>query len=182
MRKAEKAGLLVEEQPRAEITSRFADFYRQGMINIGGEASYLFSDAYFSALAELRTVTLLVCRQGNDWLSAGLFLKGELSLEYHLSTTTHIGRKLSATNLLLDVAASWARDCGLESLYLGGGTDGQVDNPLLFFKGSFSPARLPFRYAFCIHQPELYSSLRDSYQQAGGKSSRVLFYRKAAEC
>ncbi len=179
VRKAEQASLSVEIRPNEEITGCFASFYRDGMVAIGAEPYYLFDDAYFSALAQLPGVSLLVCARDGEWLAAGLFFAAGETLEYHLSATSALGRKLAATNLLLDAAAAMGRDRGLQQFYLGGGTDRRSDNPLLFFKAGFSSQRATFRFGFNIHQAQAYAALKDSYHQyVGNTSSRILFYRK----
>lgn len=177
VRKAERAGLRVEIRPSVEIATRFAAYYRQGMQRIGADVFYLFNDDYFEALGALSDIALLVCMRDEEWLSAGLFFSGGNAMEYHLSATSAAGRKLSATNLLIDAAIQYAMQDGMERLYLGGGSDGREDNPLLFFKAGFSSGRAPFRFGFCIHQAEAYRRLKEASEKASQHSGRVLFYR-----
>lgn len=177
VRKARKAGVLVKALPTAEIATRFAGFYRQGMIDIGASEFYQFNDDYFNSLASLPGVTLLVCLQDGNWLAAGLFLNGGLSVEYHLSATNAIGRKLSATNLLIDAAAEIGAGLGKSCLYLGGGTNGDPENPLLFFKSGFSNQRIDFSYGFNVFLKEEYDRLKKSHLGSGFDSRMVLFYR-----
>lgn len=175
IRKALKSGMSVIRCTTKEVLTCFADFYRKGMMRIGAESFYLLSDDYFSALAQLSGVWLLVCvHDDGEWLSAGIFLAGGDSLEYHLSATTDRGRKLSASNLLIDAAAELAADRGLSTIYLGGGTDDSPDNALLRFKVSFSPNRLTYHYGYVVHDTHYYAILRE---RAGYNGNRVLFYR-----
>jgi hypothetical protein len=178
VRKAEKCGV----QPRLEsnemIISQFAKMYRAAMLTIGAKSVYSFSDAYFEALARMPQTRLIVCQVNGDWVSAGLFLTGRRTMEYHLSATSEIGRTLAATNLLIDVAGQMGRAEGLSTLYLGGGTDSLPANPLLFFKSGFSGLNAPFRVAHAIFQPETYSRLKDTWTSDGRSAARVLFYRE----
>jgi len=179
VRKAEQAGLGVEIRPNQEIAGRFATFYRDGMAAIGAEPFYLFEDAYFSALAQLPSVSLMVCTRDSEWLSAGLFFSAGETLEYHLSATSALGKKLAATNLLLDVAAAIGRDRGLQQFYLGGGSDGRDDNPLLFFKAGFASTRAQFRFGYSIHHVDAYTALKESFlRNSSNPSNRILFYRQ----
>lgn len=177
VRKAEKSGLAVHEESVDLIASRFADHYRDGMVAIGAEAFYLFSEDYFRAMRDWPSVRLLVCAKDGIWHSAGLFLVGGTAVEYHLSATTEDGRRLGATNLLLDGAARLAAEVGRAGLYLGGGTSAAPDNPLLFFKKSFSDTILPFRIGSAIFQQDRYAALKAEHEAMGRPVSRTLFYR-----
>lgn len=177
VRKAEKSGLRVERRPSSQIVSQFAAFYRTGMQAIGAAPFYLFDDRYFAALSELPGIELQVCLQQDEWRAAALFLSGAHAMEYHLSATDDTGRRLSATNLLIDAAARRAHELGLDWLYLGGGTDARSDNPLLRFKAGFSAVRLPFRHGFTIHHPARYDALLDAFGIDRSARHRVLFYR-----
>lgn len=176
VRKAEKKGAVVVERPRAEIATRFAAFYREGMRLIGADAFYLFNDAYFEAFSRLEAIRLLVCEHEGEWLAAGLFLTGPSIWEYHLSSATPRGRSFSATNLLIDGAARFGREAGAQELYLGGGTNGAPDNPLLFFKSGFAPPTLTFHVGSAIHMPERYEAFRARWPERA-RSGRILFYR-----
>lgn len=173
VKKAERSGLVVREYPADSIAHEFAVFYRDGMVRIGAQPYYLFSDEYFRALAAMDGVHLLVCELDSIWMSAGLFMSGGDSFEYHLSATTVEGRLASATNLLIDRAAKFAKLTGHRCLYLGGGTDASPDNPLLRFKAGFSPLRRMYSYGFAVHDEAFYQELRAYYPD----SNRVLFYR-----
>lgn len=177
VRKAQKAEIEIAWLPPMEHAHAFAAFYREGMTAIGADPYYLFGDEYFVELSRLPGIGLLVCHRGGKWLSAGLFLQSAEVMEYHLSATTSEGRRLCATNLLLHVAAQSASESGCHSLYLGGGTDGSDDNPLLFFKSGFSAARAPFRVGYTIHRTEEYAELKTRQAILGRVSSRILFYR-----
>lgn len=179
VRKAEKSRLEVVTCPSSEIVPRFAPFYREGMARLGADGFYLFGDEYFSRMAGLKGIRLLVCRRiGDDeWMSAGLFLAGALTLEYHLSATTEEGRALSATTLLIDAAARVAGESGLHWLYLGGGTDRDPGNALLRFKAGFSRLRRTFRVGRAIHDIDLYAGIATRMNVQITASTRVLFYR-----
>lgn len=177
VRKAIKDGVEAQWIDFSQHVAVFADYYRTSMTAIGADPYYLFDDKYFDELAKLSNVRLLVCRKDDVWLSAGLFLQSELTMEYHLSATSSVGRKKGATNLLLHHAAETAKRLGCESLYLGGGTNRQKDNPLLFFKAGFSLARATYCIGYKVHLPDEYADLQRQYLESGQLSSRILFYR-----
>lgn len=178
IRKACATGVTAHWQDVAEGIERFINLYRESMVEIGASKYYLFTDAYFNELAMRPGVRLIECRQGNDLLAVGMFLACGEVLEYHLSASTMVGKRLGATNLLLHFAGEWALDSGFKWLYLGGGTDAREDNPLLFFKAGFSSCHLAFRIGYAIHNEPKYEQLKSRYLQANNKVSKVLFYRK----
>jgi hypothetical protein len=177
IRKALNEGLVVKTAERSAISRYFGNFYRSGMRAIGASDFYFFDDRYFEAFESWGNVELLVCEQEGEWLSAGLFLRSGRVMEYHLSATTISGRNCGATNLLLDAAAHRACEHGCSYLYLGGGTDNLPDNPLFFFKQSFSKDSRPFFIGFTAFLMERYDNLRREYTRQGKPVSRFLFYR-----
>ena len=110
VRKALNNGLSVRIGSQQDMSNIFPEFYREGMRAIGAEEFYLFNDAYFASLSRWEKARLLICYDGDDWLSAGIFLTEGDIMEYHLSTTVLKGRSLGATNLLLDAAAHLGRE------------------------------------------------------------------------
>jgi hypothetical protein len=107
----------------------------------------------------------------------GMFLFGSEVVEYHLSAASAEGRRSNATNLLLHGAAEGARQAGLRSLYLGGGTTSAADNPLLWFKTSYATADLTFSIGWRIHDPATYAGLQADHPDLARSSRRILFYR-----
>lgn len=177
LRKAEREGLAASWEDPALFRDSFVALYLEAMQRLGAAGFYAFGPSYFDALFELPNVRLLSVRQGNEVLSAAVFLFGPTVVEYHLSGTTQNGRRLGATNLLLHAAARQAQLDGLATLYLGGGTDSSPDNPLLRFKESFAAASHTFRIGYRIVDPVRYEALRHEFAQLAQGSRRVLFYR-----
>lgn len=176
VRKAEKMHLAAVDLPIRDHAHAFAEFYRAAMSEIGATDFYLFGDIYFEQISLVPGLRLFVILHDGVWVSAGLFLfVGEIA-EYHLSGTSDGGRKLGATNMLLDYAATMARQERLSKLYLGGGTDASADNPLFFFKKGFSSVLRPFYIGTRIHRSDLYGQLRDVHRHKY-RPDRILFYR-----
>lgn len=177
IRKAQASGIKPVWLPVSGQIERFGNFYRNAMTVRGADSFYMFDDRYLSELAKVPGIRLLVCFLDEEWVSAGLFMFGATTFEYHLSATTVAGRKLGATNLLIHEAAALAQSEGREWLYLGGGTDRREDNSLFFFKSGFSEHRLPFRIGFAVHDPKAYDGLRKAHNDSHEDLSRILFYR-----
>jgi hypothetical protein len=174
IRKALNSGLTLAWVTQSDSRSLFPDFYREGMRRMGASDFYRFSDEYFARVLALPCARVLAVMREDTPVSMGLFLLGPAIAEYHLSATSLEGRATAATNLLLHGAAQFAQQRGLIGLYLGGGTNLAMDNPLLVFKSSFAAPRLKFRTGFRVYDEDTYESLRVAGQPRAG---RVLFYR-----
>lgn len=178
IRKADRTGLQVVCESTDCALDRFPDFYRHCMREIGAEGFYLFPDLYFDRLLHLPEARVLSVVNGDERLSMGLFFFGTKRAEYHLSGTLQSARQSGSTNLLIHSAAKLAQSAGCLTLYLGGGTSAQPDDPLLRFKESFAAPSLTFRIGHRIFDSVAYADLRRSFPELAAKSKRILFYRK----
>jgi hypothetical protein len=181
VRKALAAGVVYDEQPFADHARAFGAFHREAMQAMGTDPFYVFGDAYFEAMGRVPGAMLAVCRRSGDegWLAAALLLDGAGVREYHLAAASDAGRRHAAASLLLHQAALHARDAGRARLYLGGGTDGSEDNPLLFFKSGFSPNRLGYRTGSAVFDPAAYARLEQRFpQQRAAHPHWPIFHRK----
>lgn len=157
---------------------KFSRFYREAMLALNASVFYHFPDAYFEQLMGLPAYRLAVCRRGPEWLAAGLFGFAGDSVEYHLAATSAEGKRLAVNSLMLHEVALAARACGLRRFHLGGGSDADPANPLLFFKRGFSTASATFRTGAAIFDAHRYEALKTRWPERWARfSSRVLFYR-----
>jgi hypothetical protein len=182
VKKAQRQGARYAEVPLAGHAAAFGACYRAAMQAIGADPFYLFDDAYFQAFADSGLARLgLVTHpdHGDAWLAACLLLDGPGVREYHLAAGTPEGRPFGAASLALHGAALSARERGAQRFYLGGGTDRRQDNPLLFFKGGFSPLRLEYRTGACVFHEEGLEALRQRFPEAwAAHPERPIFWRK----
>ena len=179
LKKASAAGLVYEEAALASVVREFAAFYRAGMREIGAAPFYLFDDRYFEALAAGGFARVGACRlPGGPWLAAALFLDGPGVREYHLAATSGQGRQASASTFVLHHGGLAAQERGLRRLYLGGGSDPRPDNPLLFFKASFSPWRLSYRTGSTVFDAGGYGELQRRFaHEHDAHPGRPIFHR-----
>lgn len=179
LKKGAAAGLVYEEAGLVSVVREFASFYRAGMGDIGANPFYLFADSYFEALAASGLARVGYCRSPDGlWLAAALFLDGDGVREYHLAATCAQGRKASASTFVLHHAGIAARARGLRRLYLGGGSDARPDNPLLFFKASFSPQRLTYRTGWNVFDDNRYDELKKRFpRERAEHPERPIFHR-----
>ena len=178
VRKAQKAGLQVVWPERAEYGSLFPPFYREAMAGVQAEEFYRFGDEYFAAVFALPLTRLAVCKLGSEVVSAALFLVGPEMMEYDLAASTQKGRQTAAANLVLHAAAVMGRGLGCTRLHLGGGTDSDPQNRLLFFKAGFSSKRANFVIGKNVYSAPKYEQLKQQFSEAYRRHpKRVLFYR-----
>jgi hypothetical protein len=182
LKKAVGAGLVYEETAFAPHAGKFARYYRAAMHEMRADPFYLFDDEYFERMAMTGLARLGICRHAGsacEWLTACLFLDSHGLREYHLAATNNEGRRAGASSFALHEAALAARSQGMHQLYLGGGTDGNPGDPLLFFKSSFSPRRLTYRTGWTVFDPPGYDELKDRFAaERAAHPERPIFYRK----
>jgi len=178
IKKAQKAGLCVEWVDPKNYVDVFFRYYSDAMMELGAGKFYIFSKEYHSALLSWASSKLALCKKEGHIVGASLFLFGPYLMEYHLAFTLPEGKKLSANNLILHEAALLGKKLGLKRFHLGGGTNRDEKNPLLFFKEGFSDQRSLFKIGKKIYIHELYEGLKSTWiKKNGGVSNRILFYR-----
>ncbi|MCK6499786.1 MAG: hypothetical protein L6Q38_09935, partial [Nitrospira sp.] len=176
--KAIKVGVETEWHAASDIRHLFPEFYRRAMEALSVDPFFLFPHAYFEALSELPEARLMACRKNGEILSMGIFFWGAEVIEYHLGATSTHGKESYSSHLMFKAVAEKGRLDGLKWLYMGGGTNGDADNSLLYFKAGFSDHRFPFRIGYQIIAPLAYDSLRKSMAASGQANlKRILFYR-----
>lgn len=178
IRKAQKSGLYVDLVEGADYVTTFYEMYNRAMSEISADEFYIFPIEYHDALLTWDHSHLAVCRDDRNIVAAAIFIFGPSLVEYHLSFSSSRGKKLGATNLLLHEAALLAKEMGCTMMHLGGGTDRQGDNPLLFFKRGFSNLSASFKIGKKVLQPAIYDQIKSKWQNVHDiESNRILFYR-----
>ncbi len=178
IRKAEKLGLAVDWARGRESALQFRRLYCDAMRAVGADEFYLFPPEYFEELIAWEKAELALCRYNDHVIGGAIFLCDGGLLEYHLSGCDLEGRKYGANTLILHQAAIRGKAAGLSRFYLGGGTDRQPQNPLLFFKSGFSDHRAEFKYGARIYLSAQYEQLKQQFSaQYKARPGRVLFYR-----
>lgn len=178
VRKAIKNDLTVEWCSADEFLNFFPSMYAELMGRLAASKYYEFCNEYFSALAKLEHTLLAVCKKNDEPIAGAMFLTSGNNMEYHLSAGNDIARKHGATNLILYEANKKAVCEGLGYLHLGGGTNTQADNQLLFFKKGFSKYEGEFYIGKTIFDVDMYESYKQQWMLDTGKpADRVLFYK-----
>lgn len=164
---------------------KFVKLYFQTMERISAESYYFFSEEYFNGLQELTSSSgfLVIAKKDALWLSAAVFLKGTISLHYHLSASDIQRRLPGSSNLVIFFAANIGRECGLKILHLGGGRpDSSKEDSLLNFKRSMSTDTHRCYIGKRIHNRQAYIKLRKIWEEqypdlSSAYGNRLLCYR-----
>lgn len=178
IRKALKHGVTVEWCTGEEFFVHFPLLYNSLMRELKTSSFYFFSDEYYNAWKASDLAHYALCKWEGDIVAASIFFGDANIIEYHLSASNDLGRRVSATNLLLHNAAEYFKELGCSYLHLGGGTSAEEENPLFFFKSGFSEKSSLFHIGKTIYFPEIYDQLKKEWLETHGiLSNRVLFYR-----
>jgi len=178
IRKAIKNGLSVEWVKGDVHIKEFYELYNLAMNEKGTDEFYIFPFEYHEELIRWNFSHLAICQLEGKTIAASMFLIGPSLIEYHLSFVLGDGKRLGASSLLLHEAAMYAKGKGCVSMHLGGGTDKQPANPLLFFKQGFSKNTASFKIGSKIHNPSIYFQMKQKWSALHGhEPNRILFYR-----
>jgi hypothetical protein len=158
-----RLGVTCREDPEFHHLDDFARIYDETMRRVGAPGHLCFSPSHFHDLVAAggAHIHLLVCLLDEQVISGGLFLECGDFAQYHLGGTLGEYLALSPSKLLLDVARMWAHGRGRRALHLGGGTTGRPDDPLLYFKTSFSDRTYDFLTWRWVVSPPAYAQLLD---------------------
>lgn len=161
LNKAEKY-CYIEQGTTNEDLSKFIELYYDNMKRVAAHKFYFFSTNYFEQLVnsvDFKT-ELLLCKlkETDEIISAGLFIKTDQIVQYHLSGTNNLFENLNPVKYLIDYTRIKATNEGFLFFNLGGGRSSK-DDSLLKFKLRFSKDLKPFKLWKYIVNPEVYRDL-----------------------
>lgn len=177
IKKSVKAGVEVSLREPRTFAPLFRSLYENFITERQAGQEYRFPGAFLEGVSSWEASHGLVAHHQDEVLAAVLLLAGSEVLEYYLGASTPRGRELGAMRALLHEGALLGQRLGCTRFHLGGGTDSDKDNPLLFFKAGFSSLRANYHIGHYVHLPEQYQRLRQQWHAGGEQlSGRVLFY------
>lgn len=163
VRKAGRAGVRVAVTMAPANLRVFRALYEVTMQRQQADPFYFFPTTYweqlvagcgdrlvlFEAFVDEEPVAALLCFDSGRWL------------HYHLGASSEQARRVGASNLLFLTAATWGREHGHESFFLGGGLGGSQTSSLFVFKHRFDPASspLPWHVGAWVHDAARYRAL-----------------------
>ncbi len=145
IRRLEARGVVAEEDTTWRHYDAFQRVYADTMRRVNASEWYFFDHDHFDQLrrALVDQLHLIVVRQGDLVICAGLFAETCGIVQYHLAGTGDGYEKSDASKLLIHYARQWSQERGNDVLHLGGGV-GAAHDSLLHFKGAFSKLRSTF--------------------------------------
>jgi len=160
IRKLKEAGVTCVEDVGFQHLDDFVNLYHETMKRVQAAPEYFYPRSYFQHLVETdeAEVLLLFCSLAEDVMSAGIFVRCEGTVEYHLGGTSRSEIKHSPMKLLLDTARHWAYEKGVKAFHLGGGV-GSHEDSLFSFKKGFSGRMHFFRTWRWVVLPSVYEQL-----------------------
>lgn len=177
IRRAEKE-LSVAVVRLRDVKEEFKNLYFQLMRSLETKEFYFFNNDYFDALAEHPHHFVAMAIRGGEMVGGAIFLIESGVTEYHLSASNDIGKRFSATALILRTAIAHAKQLGSRKMHLGGGSTPDPENRLYFFKCGFSQARSNFYVGANIMNSNAYEEIRSEWlRKRGVVNENVLFYR-----
>jgi hypothetical protein len=159
IRKAEKNGVSVSFDFEGQTVSDFYRLYTRTMQKNNASGYYFFTEEYFNeTLHALHgKIFILNALFESEIVSAAMFMYYQKFMHYHFSATDPEHYKLSCNNLILSEAAYWGQKNQKEIFHLGGGFTTAADDPLFFFKKSFTKNGIcDFWIGRRIHQQNIY--------------------------
>lgn len=153
----------------------FFSAYNETMKIQNANQFYFINSCCVYSFILLKNALFLTLWDNDVFLSGGIFLHTQNILEYHLSGSTLQGREMSATKLLIHLAAEWGKSKGIRYFHLGGGSDSSEQNLLLFFKRGFSNLETNFYIGKQVYIDNVYEEMK--IKSGKTNADKVLFYR-----
>ncbi len=186
IRKAERAGVVVEQAQTKEAFEQFHGLYEQTMNDLSAADFYFFPLSYFLQIqASLPEAYVYQALLEGELVGAILVLEYGDYAHYHLSARNRAHAKLAANNLLLYTAMQAAQERGRKGFHLGGGSTNDPKNSLLKFKMNFSSQRGAFHIGKKVHHPAAYQAVLEQWREEKNidpaqESKNVLRYKANA--
>jgi hypothetical protein len=161
IRKAEKACCRFVVDDGYTKLNEFVRLYDSTMDKLSADGFYYFSDAYYENLVKGIPNSFLGYVENIEGtiISAAIFMYSGPYGHYHLSGSDKTQLTLSPNNFMLWNAAVELQKRGVRRFHLGGGTNGDEDNPLFMFKHRFSKDTCQFCIGKMVFNEEVHEAL-----------------------
>jgi hypothetical protein len=185
VRKVEKAGFEIQFGFDADLLDEFMRHYSSTMARVNADESFIFPVDFYLRLSEGLGQDFFIARaiRGTDVAGTAMFLRSGSFLTYYLSARNPDYPEIPATNFILSKVAQWATDRRIEHFNIGGGLSDDAGDALFRFKRNFSQETAEFHVGKRIHNPDIYSQIREHWIRQHGllafeKRAHLLqFYR-----
>ncbi len=167
IRKAEKAGVSIENDVQCLKFKDFVAIYIENMKRLQAANLYFFTSDFFDGLKKLTRENgiLINAILDGEVIGSTVFLKGKTFGHYFLSSANEKGKLNAVSNLMLHHGILWAKSEGLKSIHLGGGVTTEENDPLLVFKKNFSKETCKFFIGKRIHNEKAYKDIVNQWDE-----------------
>ena len=167
VRKAERSGLeILVKKNCPEAMKTFMSLYWERMEELKADDSYFFPEKYFMDLVEIdEDIYIFLAKKDGEVAGGYVFISSSKFVHYHLGASPRRYSPLRVNNFLMHHAIMHFAGRGHEALHLGGGTTNDPADPLLRFKGGFSPLRARFHIATFVTDENACLEARNRWQE-----------------
>lgn len=162
VRKAQKAGVVVERMAGEEALDRFREMYVSTMDRAEADASYYFTPDYFRSFSRFLSASYavyLACL-GDAFIGGALVFFSDRFVHLHLSASVTNYMRLAPASLIRHAVIHDWLGSGREKIHFGGGRTNDPNDSLLRFKKGFSRERERFYIGKCVVNRKTYDRLR----------------------
>lgn len=146
---------------------RFCKLYESTMNRVGASPFFRHSRTFFQNMAAHLHDNIAVVEAVDgkgDVVSAALVLTSPPQAYYQYAGNSGVS---GASDLLIMEAARHAWNCGCETMDIGGGLTRDPKDPLLWYKGTFSPDRAGVYVIERIHDEERFTAASKGFEGVG---------------
>lgn len=172
--RAGRRGLTFRLADLQEGIEIFRSIYDTTMDRLHADLFYYFTDAYFADMQKaLPNMCIGIVEFESEPVAAAIFMHNGFYAHYHLSGSKREYQRLCPNNFMLWNAVLLMKEQGCRYLHLGGGTDGDIENPLYRFKQKFSTDRYDFVIGKLIFNSEIYESVCAVWEQFNPEKKEI---------
>lgn len=165
---------IISNPSKADIQD-FMRCYNNMLSTRNAAQKYYFSFEFIEDHFKLFDSILIKILFDDTCIGAGIFIKGNKILHYHLSGSYRI-KGVYPTDMILLEAIKWAKNQHLQYLHLGGGLS--KDDSLFNFKSGFSDISMKFYIGKIIYMKSVYDQIVHSSNTDGKNNSFFPAYRQ----
>lgn len=169
VRKSEREGVCLMESFDYQ---EFRSIYDETMHDLNAEEFYFFPQSYYDEfMSSFKDNSSLCFATVDDKIIAGtMFMFSHDYAHYHLSARKRDYSQYVAHFLIIWNGIKMAKDRGCKWFHLGGGTTGDENDSLLFFKQSFSKLKTEFWIGKRVHNQNIYNQIVEQWKNKYPKS------------
>lgn len=170
----EGCSVIITSSPSKTDIQDFMQCYNSMLSMRSAAQKYYFSFGFIEDHFKLFDSVLIKILFNDTCIGAGIFIKGNKILHYHLSGSSRI-KGVYPTDMIIFEAIKWAKNKHLDYLHLGGGLS--KDDSLFNFKSGFSEMSTKFYIGKNVYLQNVYNQLVNGSSTGGSSEAFFPAYR-----